>query len=309
MTCEKPHDVIIVGAGPAGLTAGMYLGRYCREVLILHDRTSRAMMIPKSHNLAGFPDGLGGDQLLARMECHALRHQCQVDEAHIRSAWREKSLFAVEDDKGNVRRGRALIIATGVTLRLVPLGEPAHQQAIDAGVLRYCPICDGYEHRNQRVAVIGEGDHAAKEALFLSGYSKDVTLLCPRAEDISPKHRMTLKQANITVMAAESFLVEPGKDGVAVSSPAGPVEHFDVLYPALGCEPNNVLLAMLCVDLDDEGCPDPLATRDTGVAGLFAAGDILPGLDQISVAIGHGAIAATSAHNWLLEQDGIIPST
>jgi thioredoxin reductase (NADPH) len=293
-------DCLVVGAGPAGLSAALYLARFRRRVLVLHDGSSRALRIPRTRNAPGFPDGVAGPDLVERMTAHAVEYGAAVREATIEAAERTDAGFALRTREGERLEGRALILATGVEPHQIALAPDAHQAAIDAGILRYCPICDGYEHIDARIGVVGCDGQGAAEALFLRGYSADITLV-PRAHaELDAEETAALAAAGIRVyeQAVERF--EPGSTAMRVHlrGQAEPLE-FDVVYPALGCHHRNELARQLGLPLDDKGAVDAHAPYGTTVAGLYCAGDIVDGLDQISVAMGHGAIAATRAHNYL----------
>ncbi len=298
------HDVVVIGAGPAGLTAGLYLGRYRRDVLIVHDGTSRALRIPLTHNAPGFPDGIEGPDLIARMTRHATDYGAEIEEAEIIAIERLADGFRLIATDGRVWESRGVILASGIVLNQVDLPHDAHEAAIGAGVLRYCPICDGYEHRDSRIGVIGCDSDGAAEALFLRQYSADITLMPLNHPELSRAQAAELAEAGIVVEAGALDALEPGEDRLRVrlAGRESPLA-FDVVYPALGSRPRGGLAAQLGVGLNEAGCIPVRAIEDSGVPGFFAAGDVVDGLDQISVAMGHGAMAATHAHNWLREQD------
>ncbi len=300
---DKPLDVVVVGAGPAGLTAALYLGRYHRSVLVLHDGKSRALRIPLTHNAPGFPDGVVGTDLVARMTDHAQAYGARIEEAEVEAAERKDGLFVLSGG-GRNWRSRALILATGISLHQVDLPEAVHEAAIGAGVLRYCPICDGYEHTDRAIGVIGCSANGAAEALFLRQYSRDITLMPLSHSELTPEQQGELDEAGIRIEQGALAELRPGKTrmDVLLEDRDAPLA-FDVVYPALGCTPRAQLARRLGIQLTEEGCVPATAPKETGVPGLFAAGDVVEGLDQLSVAMGHGALAATSAHNWLREQD------
>ena len=140
-------DVLIVGAGPAGLTAGMYLARYRRRVRIVHDGSSRVLWVPRARNVPGFPDGIVGSDLIARMSEHAIRYGTDIAEGRVIEIARgEKDEgFRARLDGGAMIAARGLILATGVDTNLATLDGGDHRTAVQDGILRYCPICDGYE--------------------------------------------------------------------------------------------------------------------------------------------------------------------
>ncbi|WP_255500079.1 NAD(P)/FAD-dependent oxidoreductase [Brevundimonas sp. P7753] len=295
-------DVAIVGAGPAGLTAALYLARFRRNVLVLHDGKSRALRIPLTHNAPGFPEGVRGPDLIARMTRHAVQYGAAIQEAEVTAIKAVTGGFRLHLGDGSTRVSRGVILATGVDLNQVDLPEAAHEAAIRAGVLRYCPVCDGYEHIGKRIGVIGCDTNGAAEALFLRGYSSDITLMPLNRPDISSAEARALIDAGIRLETGALLALEPGADHIIVRLDRGAPLTFDVIYPALGCRPRSILAEQLGLRLTEDGCVTSDSILDSRAAGVFAAGDLVEGLDQVSVAMGHGAVAATRAHNWLREQ-------
>ncbi len=298
-------DIAIVGAGPAGLSAALYAARFCRSTRVLHDATPNAARIPLTRNAPGFEDGIAGPDLLQKMSRHASKFGAHLDEAHIASISRVGDRFELASDDGRRWSARALILVTGLELNQIPIDEALHERAIQYGVLRYCPVCDGYEHRGQRVGVVGCDESGAREALFLRQFTSDVTLLPRRDVELTERECSDLARAGVQTITAPVMRYAPARDEmqVYVEGRAEPLA-FDVLYPALGCRPRNALAAALGVPLTEGGNVHAGAPLGTAIEGLYCAGDLVDGLDQISVAMGQGAIAATRAHNWLREQDG-----
>jgi thioredoxin reductase (NADPH) len=194
---------------------------------------------------------------------------------------------------------RTVLFATGVLDRRPPI--PDSEQAIRDGLLRFCPICDGFEAMLDRIAVIGMDDHAAGEAVFLRAYSPSVTLLT-----LGPDHRVSrlsrqaLNAAGVPLIAVrpDSLKVE---DNLlhALRMDGSELAAFEVVYGALGVEPQSGLAETIGVVTDGSGCILVDEHQRTFLPGVYAAGDVVRGLDQISVAIGEAAIAATAIHNAL----------
>lgn len=303
----SPIDILIVGAGPAGLTAGMYLARYRRKVRIVHDGRSRALWVPRSRNIPGFPDGIVGADLIARMSDHAVRYGTEIVEGRVVEIARDedRALFRARLDSGAVIGARGLILATGVDTNLAKLDSGDHQAAVRSGVLRYCPICDGFEHSDERIAVLGSDLHGAAEAMFLRQYSSNITLIPKWQVALTDKQRGELEASGVDVLEGRVLRLDATEEAmfVAIEGEAEP-RRFDTLYPAFGSTPRSELAAMLGPLTDLNGCIPFSAFSDGLLPGVYAAGDVLEGLDQISVATGQGAMAATRLHNWLREQDG-----
>ena len=301
---DNTADCIIIGAGPAGLTAALYMARYRRRVLVLHDGTARALRIPLTHNAPGYPEGISGPDLIDRMTRHAFDHGAEMTVARVRAARHDDAIFSLETDEGDMWQARTLILATGLHLNQIPLNHDTHEAAIRAAVLRYCPICDAYEHIDKMIGVIGCDTQGGNEAMFLRRFSRDVTLIPRSYAELTTQEREALEQAGITVMATPARAYRMDSDRLTVVLEDDTHRAFDVVYPALGVRPRTELAEALGLAIDDSGCLDAQTPFETQVPGLYSAGDIVEGLDQINVAIAHGAIAATKAHNWLRERDG-----
>lgn len=296
-------DVLVVGAGPAGLTAAVYLARYRRDVLVVHDGASRAARIPLTHNAPAFPGGISGEELLGRMQAQAELYGASVRLDRITVLRRAGGAFAAQGEAG-AYTARAVILATGVALNQVDLDHEIHEAAIGCGCLRYCPICDGYEAAGRAVGVLGSSAHGAREALFLREFTDKVTLLTQTACELTDAQRDELARAGVEVLDTPVREYRPGDGRMDVVLADGRALAFGVLYPALGATPRSELAAGLGIELSEGGCIPTDTRQRLGVEGVFAAGDVVEALDQITVAIGHGAVAATEAHNWLREQDG-----
>lgn len=271
---DAPLECLIVGAGPAGLTAAIYLARFRRRFAILHDGQSRAALIARSHNLPGFPDGIGGTALLERMEAQARRYGARPERARVTGLARTEAAFMAATEAGEVA-ARTVLLATGVRDRGPGFADEA--AALARGVLRYCPICDGFEAIGQRIGVLGEGRHGEQEAAFLRTYAAEVVLF-PRAAVAE----VALRERDVWLRLAD-----------------GSAEVVDTLYVALGTEVHSGLLAGLGTRLEPDGSVPAEAHQETGTEGVYAAGDVVRGLDQITVAMGEAAIAATAIHNRL----------
>ncbi|MEG1029567.1 MAG: NAD(P)/FAD-dependent oxidoreductase, partial [Brevundimonas sp.] len=239
------RDIVIIGAGPAGLTAALYLARYRRAPLVLHDGSSRALRIPLTHNAPGFPDGVRGPDLIARMTRHAVQYGAVVEEAKVTPVEAISGGFRLNLEDGSTRESRAVILATGIDLNQVDLPGAVHEAAIRAGVLRYCPVCDGYEHLDKRIGVIGCDTNGASEALFLRQYSNDITLMPLSHSELAPAQIQELAAAEIKVETGALIAVAPGPNHIGVLLEDRARLEFDVIYPALGYRPRSSLAQQL----------------------------------------------------------------
>lgn len=302
---EPPRvDALVIGAGIAGLTAAMYLGRYRRAVTVIHDGASRALRIPHTHNAPGFPEGVSGATLIERMTRHAAEYGASIVTGRVTAITRDGDGFRAEIEGAPARTARSVILATGIQLNEVDLPREVHEQALRDHVLRYCPICDGYEATGKALGVLGHDSNGAAEALFLRQYSDDIVLMPLHHPELEPAQAAELTRAGIRLERGALEALEPSADRMTIRLEGGRAIAVDILYPALGCSPRSELAMSLGLLKGDNGCVDPRSPFGTASApGVYAAGDLVEGLDQISVAMGHGAIAATKAHNWLRERD------
>lgn len=293
-------DCLIIGGGAAGLTAAVYMGRYKRRVLVLDDDGSRLNWIPRTRNVPGFPDGIEGPELLSRMRAHAAKYAIPTERTRVeRLLCLEDGSFQAESAQGRWT-ARFVILATGARdVEPEIEGIPA---ALQAGQVRYCPICDGYETQGQRVAVLGRGRHGLRESLFIANWAREVTWLAMATqEEVDPRELARLRDARVRIAASPPQRIECGVEGagVRVDLQDGQVLEFDTIYPALGLHHACELATALGARARENGQLEVDAHQQTTVPGLYVAGDVAVDLNQISVATGHAAIAATAIHNRL----------
>ncbi|MBY0468652.1 MAG: NAD(P)/FAD-dependent oxidoreductase [Burkholderiaceae bacterium] len=289
-------DCAVVGGGPAGLTAGLYLRRFHRSVRVIDAGDSRAQRIVCSHNYPGFPDGVAGGYLLQRMRQQLLQVGgdliCDTVQKIDR---RPDGLFVLALVRGRLM-ARNVIFCTGVKDRLPTL--PGIKLAEGADRLRYCPVCDGYEFTGKRIGVLGNSTHGIKEAAFLQHFSQDVWFIEVEGRLDDLVHDVDIAQLPRVPGVAKAVTVNYERSP-AVTMKDGSCHVFDVLYAALGVDPRTQLAISLGIELDDTGTIVTDAHGRTSVSNLFAAGDVASGLDQLTVAVGQAAIAATAIHNSL----------
>lgn len=289
-------DCLIVGAGPAGLTAAIYLARFHLGALVIDSGESRAALIPLARNHAGYPEGITGLDLIARMRRQAERYGAKLRNGVVSQIDRKENGFIASSDAGTII-ARSVLLATGVVSRRPTMIEAdIHAKALETGRLRYCPICDGFEVTDLRVAVLGTGAKGVSEALFLRSYTADLTLVAPQeGHDMSADERRSLLEAGIKI-AGPCRAIWLDSDAVALQLDDGH-HRFDTLYPALGSDIRSELAGQLGADRTGDGCLIADAHQRTTVEGLYAAGDVVLGLDQISHAMGEGGVAATTIRN------------
>ena len=296
----EPLDCLIIGAGPAGLTAAIYLARFHLKIGIIDAGHSRAAMIPWTRNHAGYPGGISGKELLARMREQAAEFGGDVVSGLVEKLERERDVFIATAGEEHLR-AKTILLATGVVNNRPPMAPEIHDTALERGLLRYCPICDGYEVTDRRVAVIGTKAHGLKEALFLRMYSADVTLIAPDGEHaLTPEQRRQLDEAAVKMCDGPCDPLCIDGDQILVPTPNKSIA-FDSVYPALGSVIRSDLAKMLGAQVTDDGCLVVDDHQRTSIPGLYAAGDVAKGLDQISHAMGDGGVAATTIRNDVAE--------
>ncbi|GAA0301373.1 NAD(P)/FAD-dependent oxidoreductase [Sphingomonas oligophenolica] len=297
------EDCIIIGAGPAGLTAAIYLARFHLSIRLFDCGTSRAALIPCTRNHAGYPGGISGKDLLALMLEQAENFGAERELAEVSSIVPKDDGFEVHVGEGDhVFHARTVLLATGVVNNPPDMPREEHDAALARGLLRYCPICDGYEVTDKRVGVIGTGDHGMREALFLRGFSRDVTLIAPgAAHDLDEACRARLEEAGIVHVDGPCVPIRIDGDQIVATTPDGELA-FDSLYPALGSRIRSKLAVDAGARASEDGCLEVDDHQRTTLPGLFAAGDVVKGLDQISHAMGEAGVAATTIRNLLAEK-------
>jgi len=287
-------DCLIIGGGPAGLLAAVYLGRYCRHVRVVDAGESRAAKIPLSHNYPGF-FGIGGRELLLRLREQAERYGAQLTRGRVTKLRKDSGKFVASYLDSQVE-ATFVLLATGLVDHCPPVdGAPAD---CPSDVIRFCPICDGYEAMDRRVGVLGDLHSGGKKALFLRTYTKDVSLFVAGDSKGTDDTRRAL-EAELTIFDAPKRIKLNTADQVTIETESGLVQKLDAIYPALGCAVRSELATALGASCSETGTLLVDDHQRTTVQGLYAAGDVVTDLHQLSVAFGHAAVAATDVHNRL----------
>lgn len=300
---QRVFDTLVIGGGPGGLTAAIYLRRFTRNIIVVDKGNSRLCLIPVSHNYPGFPEGVPGGQLLRNLTDQLRKYGGEVRHGEITDLRLEDGHFVGDylDDAGDTHQLRALtvLLATGVADAGLPIEN--WREAVACGAVRLCPVCDGFDVMDRRIAVVTNDTNPVGHALFMRSFSADVTLF-DRSE--TP---MLNEEERRQIAAAGVRYIESPLLGVSMSGQMKPIlntadgesREFDVFYPMLGESARSGLAARLGVETAE--C-DKVVVDDhqrTTVPGLYAIGDVVRGLNQIAVAAGQAAIAATTIHNAL----------
>lgn len=294
-------EALVVGAGPAGLTAAIYLRRFERSVVLVDAGASRALRIPRARNYPGFPCGISGPQLLRRLRRQLAAAGGAVTPGRVTRLARDAQADLFEADcDGTLLRARRVLLATGVVDREPALAGLDAVRA--AGRLRLCPICDGHEFRDRRIVVIGRDAHALREAEFLATFSARVTLVAPKGSAVASRDAAEggapawWSHAGVALAIEDDEVVLRAADGASLCA--------DVVYVALGVTPTSRLARDAGATLTESGTIRIDPRGQTSVPGLYAAGDVVDALDQLAVAAGQAAIAATAIHNDLRRSPG-----
>lgn len=306
------YDVIILGGGPAGLTAAIYTARERLRTLVL-ERTlpgGQAALTDRIENYPGFPEPIAGAELMDRVHRQAARFGAEIrsfEEAQVLSRWGE--LFCVSTDSG-LYRSRGLVVATGSVYRR--LGIPGEEEWVGRGV-SFCATCDAPFFKGKRVLVVGGGNSALQETLHLADFASHVTVvqLLDRLTATTVLQEQVRALPGVEILLSHRvvrILGENGVQGAALVDDATGEEKTvacDGVFVFIGLVPNTGFLQGF-LSLDDAGfvVADP-RTLETSVVGAFAAGDVRAGSSkQITAAVGEGTVAAFMVQRRLEHQRG-----
>ena len=319
MNPSTPHvlDALIIGGGPGGLTAGIYLRRFMRNIAIVDKGRSRLRLIPVSHNYPGFPEGVPGDTLLENLQDQLARYGGDVLAGEIVDLRLDDGTFVAtfraDEAEGTTEiRALTVLLATGVADAGLPIEN--WREAVASGAVRLCPVCDGYDVVDRHIGVVTSPTNPVGHALFMRSFSAHVTLF-----DRGPECMLSASDKSKLDAAGVRYIESPVL-GVGLTEQMTPVlhtadgadYHCDVLYPMLGETARSELAAQLGAETAD--CDELVVDthQRTTVPGLYAIGDVVRGLNQIAVAAGQAAIAATAIHNalpWTLRAAADQPAT
>jgi thioredoxin reductase (NADPH) len=301
------RNVIIIGSGPAGLTAALYTARANLKPLLIEglEAGGQLMLTTLVENWPGFRDGIMGPELMGDMRAQSERFGAEIIRGQVTSVDTLVYPFVVNTSEGE-HRSRALIIATGATARL--LGLPSERALIGHGVST-CATCDGYFFRGKPIAVVGGGDSAMEEAIFLTKFASHVTVVHRRATLRASKIMQDKAFANPKISFEWNTEVEEIKDTgkgevtsmVLVNSDTGERKEIvvDGVFVAIGHTPNTALVAHQ-VDTDPNGYILTHSGSRTNVPGVFACGDVQDHqYRQAITAAGSGCMAAIDAEKYL----------
>ncbi len=298
-------DAIVIGAGPAGLTAATYLARFRRNIVVVDAGRSRARYIPESRNCPGFPAGIEGVSLLDALREQASQYEVEFVRGEATRLERHDGGFVATVDR-ETYAARSVVIATGIVDVLPPLDGV--DDAIHDGLVRLCAICDGYESAGRRVVVYGPAQKVVSHARFLRALCAEVTVALPEGETLDGPGRADCAAADVAVLEHVSAIARDGDELVLATSKGRPL-RCEALYPVLGSRSQGELAIALGAACDANGELVVDAKQRTTIDGVYAIGDVVSAINQISVAFGHASIAATTLHNALPQRRFSAPRT
>lgn len=304
---ETIHDVVMVGAGPSSLAAAIYTTREDIETVIYEKGVigGMAAITDKVDNYPGFPEGVEGMKLADLLQAQAVRFGAKIDFGDV-SGIREDGDHKVVVVDGKDVKAKAVLIATGSDYNKI--GVPGEAEYYGRGV-HYCATCDGAFYRDKRLVVIGGGNSAVQEAIFLTRFTSHLDLLVRstiKASDILKRElEKFVEQGKITIhygVTTKEIVATEGKVTSVLAEKDGKDISYetDGVFVFVGLSPNTEFLKGSAVELDEHGLIKTDARYETSMKGVFASGDVRSGATlQIASAVGEGAAAALSIREYL----------
>ena len=299
------YDALVIGGGPAGLSAAVYLARACRAVAVVDcRRPGRSDYAQVNHNFLGFPEGIAAVELSKRGRKQAERFGVRFYEAEVARLRQTEGLFEAEAPGGLTLHGRSVILATGVNDRWPEF--PGYEEFVGR-TMHWCIVCDGFEMQGKRVVVIGNDDEAAQTAAQMLRFTDRVTLLTNDGSlGLPPESVRHLDERGIRVVVGRITGARAKERGVfeAILLEGGGEIELDHLFSHQGSEPNSALARSLGVELNQGGYIQVDTEGRTSVPGIYAAGDVTRLFShQIATAVHEGAAAATALNYDLFLRD------
>ncbi|MHA1504559.1 MAG: NAD(P)/FAD-dependent oxidoreductase [Candidatus Heimdallarchaeota archaeon] len=299
--------VIIVGAGPAGLTSAIYTARAGISTLVFGSPyESQVAKLDIIENYPGFSKGVHGMELMESMEKQAQANGAKVNYASVISIEKDNGKFIVKSDEDESFIAESVILAMGARHRKMRI--PGEEEYFMKGV-SYCAVCDGALYQNKATAVLGYGDGAAKAALYLSNISSKVYLICPKEElgaEAIYMHRIKSKEiieihykAKVSQISGSEYA-----EGLTFKQKGEPTDiKAEGIFIEAGSVPNTVLAEQIGVEINERSyIVSSVETMETNIPGVYAIGDVCGRVKQIATAVGDGCIAAYQAQNYLEEK-------
>jgi thioredoxin reductase (NADPH) len=282
----------------------LYLARFRRSVIVIDAGESRAGLIPTVRNLCGFESGIAGHVLIDTMRRQVMSYDVLFYRALVTAARVADHVFEVSYRRKDstqtplTLRARRMLLASGIRDQLPPLADAA--KLTQRGLLRLCPICDGYEAQDQCVAIVGPAKRALSHALFFRTFARQVAVVASDMDSLSDDDRRAANERSLRLIPLGSIETpEHTEDKWHITGVDGHRSAFDAVYPVMGCAAQSAWFDNFRIERDTTGMIVTDKHQRTSVEGLYAAGDLVNSLNQISVACGEGAVAASSIHSSL----------
>jgi len=306
----KLYDTVIIGGGGSGLTAALYASRARLSTLLLEKLTpgGQIALTDLVENYPGFPEGVLGPEISQRMEQQAKRYGTEIIYREAKSIVRKDKSFEINTAKESFE-AKSIILASGASFRM--LGAPGEKELTGRGV-SYCATCDGAFFNNKEIVVVGGGDSAMQEGIFLTRFATKVTVIHRRdklraSPILQERARQNPKIEFIWNTVIETIEGDKKVEGVVLKqAETGEKKKFktDGVFVFIGHEPNSKFVKGF-VDLNEQGYVKTDAHLQTSVAGVFAAGEIREGaVKQLVAACGEGCEAALAVQAYLEEHFG-----
>lgn len=306
---DKIHDVVMVGAGPSALAAAIYTTREDVQT-VLYERGvvgGLAAITDVVDNYPGFPDGVQGMTLAEELQKQAERFGAVIDFGDV-SAIRDDGTEKVLTIDGKDVRAKAVLIATGSDYKKI--GAPGERENYGRGV-HYCATCDGAFYRDKRLVVVGGGNSAVQETIFLTRFASHIDLLVrstlKASEVLQHDLQKYIDSGQVVVHLAtttDEIVADGGKIVKVKGTKNGQLQEFatDGVFVFVGLEPNTGFLKGSDIELDEVGLVKTDTQLATNMPGVFASGDVRSGATmQIASAVGEGATAALNIREYLDE--------
>lgn len=296
----EEYDTLIIGGGPAGLTAGIYATRAGLKAIVLEGKTAGGLVAesPAIENYPGF-QSIDGMKLAEKFKNHALKY-VQIKEIEpVQDIKKEREQFILRTARGEYH-GKSVILATGSEHR--HLGVPGEEELYGRGV-SYCSTCDGFFFKGKKVLVVGGGNTAVGDAIYLKGIGCDVTLIHRRdqlrAEKALQERMFSMNIPVIWDSVVEEILGDGKVSGAKIRNKKTgeiKVEDASAIFISIGEKPNTELAVKLGAELTEDSYLKVDRGMRTSVRYVYAAGDVTGGVKQIVTAAAEGATAALSAY-------------
>lgn len=297
---KNQYDCVVIGGGPGGLVSALYLGRFRRKVLLVDAGKPRARWIPEIRNLIGYKDGLSGLELLKRLRQQVHHYHVPILKGEA-TVSREKDIFKVQVGHRSFRTSK-VILATGLEDR-----QPALDNIDELrrhGILGYCPICDGYDHYKDKVALLIRNNRCIRKIQFISRLTPKLHVVPASNFKISKRMQKVFEGTSVhfAQQKLERMTYQPRSKKLYLyfcgKKQPMPV---DFAYVAMGVEFNKSSTQDLRgLRRTKDGFLITSAHQETSIPGLYAVGDCVNSLAQVSVAVGQAALAATRIHRDLI---------